>query len=175
MNETRKALFGPKAPLLELKELTAPKSGIFRCRLIYTKEIEKIEFFPYFKKPIFEIELWERDFEYAFKFLDRSKLNAAKKKLKKEILFFGKNENVEDITIANVAFYYKGEWLSPKKPLLFGTTLMKLVEEKKVRLAEIELKEIKRFEKMAIMNAMRGFEELKSVKIAKGKRCYMKY
>jgi 4-amino-4-deoxychorismate lyase len=67
---------------------------------------------------------------------------------------------VSDTTIANVAFFDGSVWLSPKKPLLEGTTRARLLDEKKIHLADIEANDLKRFKKIALLNAMIGFDIL---------------
>jgi 4-amino-4-deoxychorismate lyase len=51
-------------------------------------------------------------------------------------------------------------WLTPKTPLLNGTTRQRLLDDGKIVEAEIKVHELRRFTKVALLNAMIGFDIL---------------
>jgi len=71
-----------------------------------------------------------------------------------------KNLLITDTTIANVAFYSNGVWITPKHPLLQGTTRARLLDEGKIIEADIHVSQLRSFSKVALLNAMIDFEIL---------------
>ncbi|HON17298.1 MAG TPA: chorismate-binding protein, partial [Spirochaetota bacterium] len=61
---------------------------------------------------------------------------------------------------ANIAFYDGEKWLTPTKPLLYGTKREYLLEEGKIVEEEISTRDIKFFYKVSLINAMLDLEEI---------------
>jgi len=155
-------LFSTQAPF-HLKELIkVPKDHqSYRCRVIYDQENISIEYIPYLTTLKQSYELIEIDFDYTHKYLNRDCINHAMKNLKKDCeAVFVKNDLITDTSIANVACLINNQWLTPKKPLLRGTTRERLLDEKKLILADISVKDFKNSDKIAFFNALTGFYEL---------------
>lgn len=138
--------------------LNPPKTGEYRCRVLYKDTIEKVEYLPYQQKTIQSFKLIHSDINYDLKFEDRSAINLLlqDKEDADEIIII-KNSLVTDTSIANLAFYNGKEWLTPRAPLLKGTTRQRLLDEGKIVCADIHYKDIYSFSKMAVMNAMTDF------------------
>ena len=68
-------------------------------------------------------------------------------------------------SIANIAFFDGVDWISPKKPLLKGTTRARLLKERKLILKDIRKDDLKAFTKAALMNAMIDFDIIAEDKI----------
>ena len=71
-----------------------------------------------------------------------------------------KNGIVTDTTIANIAIFYENLWITSTNCLLNGTTKARLIEEKKLIQKDITLEMLKKSTKIALMNAMIGFDEI---------------
>lgn len=139
-------------------ELCPPKNGEYRCRLLYEKEIESIEYLPYQCKEIRSFTLLHSDILYDLKYENRDAINALlEKKGASDEIIIVKNSLITDTSIANLAFFDGQEWLTPASPLLRGTTRQRLLDEKKIKCADIEYKELKNYQKIAVMNAMVDF------------------
>ncbi len=142
------------------------KEGLLRCRVLYDEHTAQVTFHPYtplYKKAFY---LKEIDFSYDFKFADRTAIDAAMSGLSEESdAIFVKNGLITDTSIANIAIWEKGAWLTPAKPLLEGTTRARLLNEKKLVCADITVKDLKKAEKIALFNALTGFYEVTSAKI----------
>ncbi len=136
--------------------LNPPKKGLYRCRIVYEKEIDKIEYLKYTPKKIDSFKLVFSTLSYDMKYEDRGDLNTLMSKEADEIIIV-KNDLVTDTSISNLCFFNGKEWLTPKSPLLEGTTRARLLKEKKIKPADIHYKEIKNFEKIAMINAMIDF------------------
>jgi len=153
VNYSRKALgFDGK---LELK-IKPPKKGLFRCRVIYENSLEKIEYLPYTPRDITTFRLVNSNINYALKYENRTELNALLDKSADEIIIV-KDGLITDTSIANICFYDGEQWLTPKIPLLKGTTRQRLLDNKQIKEADISIEDIKNYKKLALMNAMIDF------------------
>lgn len=141
-----------------------PKNGVYRCRLVYDiseiPHIREISYHEYEKKKIASLKIINDDnIKYGYKYLNRNELNAlfALRDGCDDVLII-KNGFVTDTTIANIAFLDSTRWITPKKPLLKGTTRERLLSEGKIFEADIYTDEIKSFKKVALLNAMIDFD-----------------
>ena len=157
-NNSRKSLFGIDKPLDLGKVIIPPDDQLYRCRILYDREVRKIEYFPYQAKTIQKIALIESSIRYNYKYADRKRLEAllAASPQSDEVLIV-QNGYLTDTTIANIAFLEKGRWITPDKPLLQGTTRERLIDEGFLTPKAIQKDEIHRFDSFALMNAMIGF------------------
>lgn len=144
--------------------LKPPKIGIYRCRLTY--DLSKIPhhidvtYHEYKKREINSLKLvYDDDIEYSLKSTCRDKLDAfyALRGECDDVLIV-KNSLITDTTIANIAFYDSMKWLTPALPLLKGTTRERLLRNGKIFEADIAVKDLKKFSKIALMNAMVDFD-----------------
>ena len=139
----------------------SPSDELLRCKVIYDEEgVKSINYFPYKKREIKSFKLVTSDnIVYDKKYLDRSEIDKlyAKRGECDEVIIV-KNGFVTDTSIANLAFFIEDRWLTPREPLLLGTTRARLLDEKEIFEADIDIKMLKKASKIAIMNAMVGFE-----------------
>ena len=153
-----------------LKELlNPPKKGIYRCRLVYSRDDVEVEYIPYQKRQIQKLKLVKSDtIEYSKKYVDRRELDSlfAQKGEGDDILII-KNGFVTDTSIANLAFYDGEHWLTPKRPLLEGTTRARLLENGNFFEKDIRVEDIYTYKKIALMNAMIDFDIIAEENIRK--------
>jgi 4-amino-4-deoxychorismate lyase len=144
----------------ELKLLSPPKKGLYRCRVVYTQSDIEVEYIKYSKRQVKKLKLiYDDTIEYEKKYEDREKLNQLfLDKGEADDILIIKNSLVSDTSIANVAFYDGNTWVTPSSALLEGTTRKRLLESGKIVLKEIKAEEIKGFQKIALMNAMIDFD-----------------
>ena len=136
--------------------------GVYRCRLIYNKENITITYHEYKKRDINSFKLiFNNEINYSQKSASREDIDALYDKRDgcDEILII-KNLLVTDTSIANIAFYDSGIWLTPKNPLLKGTTRDRLIEEGRLFEADIKAQSLRNFSKVALLNAMIDFDVL---------------
>jgi 4-amino-4-deoxychorismate lyase len=156
---TQKELFGVISDIKLESYIDITNNINMRCKLVYTDIIESNELLPYTKKMIKKLILLESDIEYTYKLADRHELDYLyDKRGAADDIIIVKDGLVCDTTIANLAFFDGFKWLTPKKPLLNGTTRQRLLDEGFLSVADIEAKNINNFKQVAIMNALRGFE-----------------
>ena len=165
LNKSRLELFGASQPL-DLRDFMglSQKEGIFRCRILYQKEIESIEYIPYTPKKIERLKVVQSSIEYPYKFSDRDALNALFDANYDEIII-EKNGLLTDSSIANIAFYDGVHWLTPQTPLLEGTTRARLLASGFLKLENIKKENIKNYSHFALMNAMIGFQIQNTINI----------
>jgi len=140
--------------------LQPPSLGTYRCRVLYDKESCFIEYLKYQKRDIKKLKVVLNDvISYEKKYADRRDLEKIlEQKEDCDDVLIVKNGFVTDTTIANIAFYDGEKWLTPKKPLLFGTTRARLLEMAKIVERDIQIEEIYKYQKVALMNAMIDFD-----------------
>lgn len=156
---TQKELFGVISHI-KLKDYIDISNNIdMRCKLVYSDSIVSCEVLPYIKKQIKKLILLDSCIKYTYKLLKREELDALyDKRGAADDVIIVKDGFVSDTTTANLAFFDGSKWLTPAKPLLGGTTRQRLLDEGFLSVADILAKDIKNFERVAIMNALRGFE-----------------
>ncbi|MDN5107181.1 aminotransferase class IV family protein [Aliarcobacter butzleri] len=154
---------------INLQEYINPISEeLLRCKLIYDENgVVDVLYFPYKKREIKSFKIiFDNEIEYSKKYLNRAKLDELyEKKDDCDEVIIIKNEIVTDTTIANIAIFYENSWITSKNCLLGGTTRARLLEEKKMFEKDITLDMLKNASKVALMNAMIGFDEIKDFKI----------
>lgn len=145
--------------------LSLKQKGIFRAKVIYTEsgELERVEYFPYKMREFYAFKLVNIDFSYSKKFLDRSQIESAKNGFSEIIMV--KNSLITDTSIANIAIFDDKSWLTPKTPLLYGTTRARLLQNGFLKQKDIDINMLLNAKKIAIMNAMIDFIELGEFKI----------
>ncbi len=154
---------------INLQEYIYPVSNeLLRCKVIYDKnEIIDVLYFPYKKREIKSFKLiFDDEIEYEKKYLDRTSLDKLfEQKENSDEIIIVKNGVITDTSIANIAIFYENIWITSKNCLLKGTTRNRLIEEKKLIEKDISLKMLKSASRLALMNAMIGFDEIKDFKI----------
>ncbi len=151
---------GSKATYDLASLLQPPKEGLYRCRVLYSVSSCEVEYIPYIKRVVKRLRLVRDDsVEYTQKSANREALNLlfAQKKECDDVLIV-KNGLITDTTIANVAFFDGKRWLTPKTPLLKGTTRERLLEAGIIVAEDITPEMINGFKKLALMNAMIDFD-----------------
>ncbi len=144
--------------------IAPPPKGLYRCRCVYDAHHFSCDYFPYTPKMIQKIG-WIADetIDYGVKYADRTPFNDLLHRYSAydEILII-QNGYLTDTTIANIALYVEGQWLTPHTPLLEGTTRARLVDEGKLFIAPLTPDDLPKATKIALMNAMIGFREMEN-------------
>lgn len=158
-NRTRLELLGIKEPLLLENIIQIPNNldnGVFKCRIIYSNEIEKIEFEKYNPRKVYSLKVLEcNDINYSYKYFNRKKLNELfQQKEDCDDVLIIKNGLVTDTSFANIVFWDGQNWLTPSSPLLHGTARERLLQENKIVEADIKIDDLSKFKKARIINAM---------------------
>jgi len=140
-----------------------PKKGLYRAKVIYAENIINTTYYIYKAKKIESFVFVESDIEYPLKYTDRSKIESLSKlhSAHYEIIII-KSDLITDTSIANIAILKDARWLTPKKPLLYGTTRARLLENGKLFEADLSIDDLYTSNGFALMNAMIGFVKIKN-------------
>jgi len=159
LNRSRREIFGVGSHIDLGNLISPPDSGSYRCRVIYGRGIESIEYLPYRPKDIKKILLVDSDIEYRYKYLNRAELNNLSKRYEDyDDILIVRDGLITDTTIANVALRRDGKWYTPKKPLLEGTARQRLIDNGFLSTQDIDKNYINDYDSFAIMNAMIDFK-----------------
>jgi len=143
-----------------LREVEIPKTGLFKCRVVYETDIHKVEVEPYQIKAVTSLKIVRSEsVGYDYKFENRDELlQLYKLRGDADDIVIVKNGLVTDSSYANLIFKKGSEWFTPSTPLLRGTMRHRLIEDKKVGEQIISLNDIRKFEKIKLVNSMVGFD-----------------
>jgi len=146
------------------KLIVPPSNGLYRCRFLYDATDYRIEFHPYTPRPMASLRLvFDDTVHYPLKYTNRDQFNSlfARREACDDVLIV-KEGILRDTTIANIALFIEGQWLTPQQPLLRGTTRERLLDEGFLLPAVLTPNDIPKAQKIAIMNAMVGFVEIEN-------------
>lgn len=156
--------FGIKIKYDLVNFINPPSDGMYRCRLTYdiSKSPHKIftSYHEYRKKNINSLRIINCNYiDYGYKYANRDELNALfELRGDCDDVLILKDNLVTDTTIANIAFFDGVKWITPKKPLLMGTTRRRLLDDGKIFEVDIYAEDIRSFAKVALLNAMIDFD-----------------
>lgn len=156
-NRTRVAFWKDGAPL-DLRAFVSPQSlaGMYKCRVVYGREIEEITYVPYQMRDVSSLRLVVADtVDYTYKSTNRENLNAlyAQRKMADDVLIV-KDGCLTDTSIANVALYDGKMWCTPSRPLLRGTKRAELLDKKIIVEKDIPQAHLGEYSKIMLFNAM---------------------
>ena len=134
-----------------------PSSKLLKCKVIYNEEsILNISFTEYHKREISSFKLLTSDsISYSKKSCNREELDKLflQKEDCDEILIV-KNGFITDTSIANIAIFLDNVWITPKTPLLKGTTRDRLLSTGELIQKDITVEMLLKAKKVALLNAM---------------------
>lgn len=159
-NNSKKELFGLNDfQYLEniIKIPSECSEGIFRCRVVYEKEIQEVTFTPYIYKEIKTLKLVDiGDWNYSYKYADRSFMtNLLTENKEFDEVIMTQHGFITDCTIANLAFYDGRNWVTPSTPLLKGTKRQQLLDRQAIIETQIRLEDLEKCESLCLINAFR--------------------
>ncbi|MBN2816979.1 MAG: aminotransferase class IV [Campylobacterales bacterium] len=147
--------------------LSPPPFGLYRCRVVYDHENISVEYIPYVKRRVERLKIiYNDEITYEKKYADR-KLIDTLFTLRGECddILMVKSGLIRDTSIANIAFFDGDKWITPKRPLLEGTTRARYLNEKKIIAQDIFVDDLASFSKVALLNAMIDFDIIASENI----------
>jgi len=145
-----------------LKSEIPEGDGKYKCRLVYDEQMQQLEYLPYSLPPITSLRLVPTTMESSVcKSADRTEYNHA----------FALREECDDVLLiraglltdtsyCNIALGDGTTWVTPLTPLLYGTRRAELLRQKAIVEKDISAREIVRYRKIRLFNAMIGFGEL---------------
>lgn len=147
---------------LALEEyLYPPSAELLKIKVIYNRSgILDISYIPYKKKKICNFQIVCDDtLSYATKKLDRKVLEALSlQKGNCDEIMILQNGFITDTSIANIAFFVDNVWITPRIPLLFGTTLQRYLQSGFFIQKDITKEILKSATRIGLLNAMIDFD-----------------
>jgi len=151
-------LTGGKNSIKLSSELSVPREytgGLFKCRVVYDKSIELVEFIPYTPRTIGSLRIVHSDIDYSCKYEDRNTLNELFNcRGGCDDVLIIKDGCVTDASSANITFYDGSRWFTPARPLLAGTKRSRLLKEGFLAEKDISVDDIKGYTHASLINAM---------------------
>ena len=169
-DRTRSDNFNDIQPIL-LKEIiqfpTELSDEKYKVRIVYDREIQRIEFQSYQIKPINSIKLFEIDpkINYTYKYADRWFFDEYIKEAQTDDLVLVKSNYITDCTYSNIVFFDGENWFTPRAVLLKGTMRESLLNEEKIKEKNIKISDLANFQSFKRINAMMNLEESQEVSI----------
>ncbi len=172
MQRSRRELLKLTIPL-DLQAALLPllsdfQEGLYKCRVLYEREIEEINILPYQRPQIsFLKKVCSDSIDYAHKYEERAALHALyqQKEACDDILII-KNGWVTDTYIGNLLLFDGEHWYTPDKPLLRGVQRQYLLDRGRIRTAAIRERELSSFQAFKFINALNPFETSVAVPIS---------
>ena len=143
------------------KQLKEKSDGLYKCRVVYGREMLEISFLPYILPKIGSLQLvFDNGIDYAFKYENRDRLNQlfARRGGADDVLIV-KNGLITDTSFCNILFFNGKQWLTPEQPLLRGTRRAALQYSEQIRTAVIGVGDLHHFTTARLVNAMIRFED----------------
>ena len=144
----------------EFSKHSIPKTGLFKCRVIYDQKIHSVEFIPYEPKQVQSLKVvHDHAIEYSHKYENRSNINSLfeQRQFCDDILIV-KNGIITDSSYANIIFFDGVKWVTPKTPLLMGTMRQFLLDAAEIKEETITIQNLASFKSFRLINAMFGFD-----------------
>jgi len=135
--------------------------GLLKCRILYGKEVERIEYEPHLRRQVSSLKVVHADkMRYVSKYADRSELEKlyAERGTCDDILIVKKG-CVSDSFYANAAFWDGTGWVTPDTPLLEGTMRAHLLDQGLLMEKRIRLEDLVNYLKVKLINAMNDLQE----------------
>lgn len=144
----------------EIAKHPYPKTGLFKCRIVYEKQLESIEFLPYEVKKVESLKIVHDDsIEYPYKYEDRNQISTLfdQRQFCDDVLIV-KNGFITDCSYSNIIFFDGDKWVTPNTPLLKGTMRQFLLDAAEIKEQPVTIQDIPSFKSFRLINAMMGFD-----------------
>ncbi len=170
MRATREALLSAPAPMHLEEHMQIPtyaSQGLFKCRVLYSYDIQQIDFVRYEKKQIQSLKLvYDNHIDYRYKYADRSGIAAlfAQREDCDDILIVKKGE-ITDTSYCNIIFYDGHRWVTPMHPLLKGIQRQKLLDEHLITATDIGEADLNNYTCFKLINALNEMPEAPALPI----------
>lgn len=137
--------------------------GLIKCRILYSKEIEKIDFENYNKPSINTLKIvHDNEITYSFKFKDRKAIESLKSlKENCDDIIIVKNKKITDSSFCNIVLFDGIKYFTPDTPLLEGTKRKQLIQEGIIYVEEISVDDLKLFKEVFLINSMNNLGDIK--------------
>ena len=150
----------PELPDIEALLTDGLRESKIKCRVCYHYNITSISFEKYIPRNIQSLKLINILPDYSFKFSNRKVIDDLQifKDGCDDILIVNKGL-ITDTSYSNVVFRKDNMYFTPNFPLLNGTKRQKLLENKIIEEAVINVETIKQYDRVWLINALLDIED----------------
>jgi len=162
MNKTIQAFYQTKTDLSVINGMVPAhmKNGLYKCRVLYSDKIEKVEFIPYVFRNLKTVSIvMDNEIDYAYKYADRSRINILLQESGCDDVIIVKNGLVTDASSSNLVFKSREGLFTSKDYLLPGTKRQFLLDRGKIKEKDIAVDELQAFDTVYFINAMVDLED----------------
>ena len=144
-----------------------PNEKLLKCKVIYDSSgILDIEYNIYTKKNISNfLIVYDNNLSYCKKSINRLSIDNLKSNIIEDEIIIIKKGLVTDTSIANIAIFYNKQWITPKFPLLIGTTRNRYIDNNILISKDITVEMLKKSNQIVLLNAMIDFDIIKKYTI----------
>lgn len=158
LNQSRRKLYKDIPEIYLEQQISIPKEylhGEIRCRIIYGREIERTEFYPYSYRKVHTLKMIEDNLiKYELKYADRTRLEKLyTQRGECDDILIIRNGLFTDSFSANLVFYDGVNYYTPETPLLQGTKREKYLSEKIIISTDIRPSDLPGFREIHLINA----------------------
>ena len=157
--------FGHENPVdlaLIFKNLDHQEEGLYKFKVTYGLDGKfRTQMIPYAMSEKADFELVENNsYDYSFKFEDRKEIERMKQLSRAAEIIIVKNNHITDSSYSNIVFKKGKDWFTPKSYLLNGVQRQHLLQNKKIKEAEITLQTLQDYSHFQLINAMNNLDDL---------------
>jgi 4-amino-4-deoxychorismate lyase len=134
--------------------------GLYKCRIVYARTVQNVEFQKYTPKRIRTLRLvYDDTIQYEHKYLDRSCFDKLVQSAQADDILLVQHGYITDVSFANIVFSDGKNWITPARPLLNGIKRQILVQSGLIHEEKIMDKDLDRFTQAALINAMLDLDD----------------
>lgn len=170
MDRSVKSIWKCKNKLVLDTIITIPehaKTGIWKCRIVYSNTTYSIDFTPYTYRKIETLQCVEHNaITYEHKYENRQVFQELlhQKDRADEIIII-KNNLITDTSFSNIMFFNGTQWLTPSDCLLPGTKRSYLLDTKQIFEQKIYKNDVNKYQKARLLNCFFDLHSGNDIKI----------
>ncbi len=144
------------------KNLDHDEDGLYKLRISYDLNKNfRTQLIPYAISEINNFQLVVNNvYDYSFKFEDRKELEKMLQQARSGEIIIVKNNHITDTSFSNILFKKGKDWFTPSTYLLNGVQRQHLLQEKKIKEAEITMQNVSEYSHFQLINAMNDFDDM---------------
>jgi 4-amino-4-deoxychorismate lyase len=144
------------------RNLDHDEDGLYKLRISYDLNKNfRTQLIPYAISEINNFQLVVNNvYDYSFKFEDRKELEKMLQQARSGEIIIVKNNHITDTSFSNILFKKGKDWFTPSTYLLNGVQRQHLLQEKKIKEAEITMQNVSEYSHFQLINAMNDFDDM---------------
>ena len=144
------------------RNLDHDEDGLYKLRISYDLNKNfRTQLIPYAISEINNFQLVVNNvYDYSFKFEDRKELEKMLQQARSGEIIIVKNNHITDTSFSNILFKKGKDGFTPSTYLLNGVQRQHLLQEKKIKEAEITMQNVSEYSHFQLINAMNDFDDM---------------